>query len=67
MENNAKKKVMIKIGGAPFTLITDETDTFVTAVEKNVNEKNRNNNSIKYLRPARSRVHLRVCYKKCII
>ncbi len=39
MENNAKKKVMIKIGGAPFTLITDETDTFVTAVEKNVNEK----------------------------
>lgn len=39
MENNAKKKVMIKIAGAPFTLITDETDTFVEAVEKNVNEK----------------------------
>lgn len=39
MENNAKKKVIIKIAGAPFTLITDETDTFVDAVEKNVNEK----------------------------
>jgi len=39
MENNAKKKVMIKIAGAPFTLVTDETDTFVSAVEKNVNEK----------------------------
>jgi len=39
MENNGKKKVIIKIAGAPFTLITDETDTFVTAVEKNVNEK----------------------------
>ncbi len=39
MDMNAKKKVMIKIGGAPFTLITDETDTFVNAVERNVNEK----------------------------
>ena len=39
MESNGKKKVVIKIAGVPLTLITDETDTFVKAVEKNINER----------------------------
>lgn len=39
MDYNAKKKVVINIAGAPFTFVTDETDVFVAAVERNVNEK----------------------------
>lgn len=39
MENNAKKKVMIKIAGTQLTLLTDETGSFVDAVAEKVNER----------------------------
>ena len=39
MENNSKKKVMIKIAGAQLTLVTDETGSFVEAVAEKVNER----------------------------
>lgn len=39
MENNAKKKVMIKIAGTHLTLLTDETGSFVDTVAEKVNER----------------------------
>jgi len=39
MENNAKKKVMIKIAGTQLTLVTDEADGFVDTVEQTVNNR----------------------------
>ncbi len=39
MENNTKKKVMVNIAGAHLTLVTDETDGFVNAVEAAVTER----------------------------
>ena len=39
MENNSKKKVMIKIAGAQLTLVTDESADFVDTVAEKVNER----------------------------
>lgn len=39
MENNSKKKVMVKIAGTQLTLLTDEQDSFVDSVANTVNER----------------------------
>ena len=39
MENNGKKKALVKLAGVQLTLVTDENDAFVAAVEETVNER----------------------------